>query len=570
MGVLVKNSKRLFSTSPSGVPGGLVTDVNTLKNNEYKILYFQTISTATGTVTAPTGATILLDQFYSGGDAIVETLVNGQPSGQSPVTAGGAIISVSSFDTSGNYVLSGTPSSFDVALVYLFKIKAIDYPNVNITNVMAMDDNLVIEQQLATKLTKSGDTITGDILNTSTGYFQIASGTTAQRPVSPTDGMRRYNTTTLRDEFYANGSWQNHARLSGDTFTGTVTIPLLNVGSAITGIYPSSRFNINATGLTGTVFTSLNTTTTAENSIYFEQSTNNHFSIGRYNSGTVGNYSGSSIPLANTSFVRSGISGSLPLNLNGNAVLVTVGNTAGNYSLRTDAMGVRVGLYSDMHTANTVTFQVGTNFKITESTSTMQMGTSSTGQFQLRTSFFGSGSGVLATMGTFMGGNGTRGSMAIVPSADLANVGDKVLLAYHTGSAWASALEYANSTAANFILSIASAGGRVGIATASAHSTLHNNGSLAMAYVAKTANYTATINDYTIDCTSGTFTVTLPTAVGITGRIYIVKNSGTGAITVATTSSQTIDGTTTKLLNTQYSGLRVQSNGANWIIIGTI
>jgi hypothetical protein len=86
-------------------------------------------------------------------------------------------------------------------------------------------------------------------------------------------------------------------------------------------------------------------------------------------------------------------------------------------------------------------------------------------------------------------------------------------------------------------------------------------------YVSKTANYTATNADYTIDCTANTFTLTLPTAVGLTGRVYVIKNSGTGVVTIATTSSQTIDGSTTQTLSTQYSSYRLQSNGTNWIII---
>ena len=89
---------------------------------------------------------------------------------------------------------------------------------------------------------------------------------------------------------------------------------------------------------------------------------------------------------------------------------------------------------------------------------------------------------------------------------------------------------------------------------------------LTVPYVAKTATYTATTDDYTVDCTTGTFTVTLPTAVGATGRVYIVKNSGAGTITVATTSSQTIDGTSTVTLATK-AVTRVQSNGSNWIVI---
>jgi len=114
--------------------------ITTLENNVYKILYFQTISAATGTITKPTNSTILLDQFYSGGDAIVETLSNGQPTGQSPLTGGGSVVSVTSFDVNGNYVLSGTPSAFDVALVYILTIKAIDYGNLNVANIMAMED----------------------------------------------------------------------------------------------------------------------------------------------------------------------------------------------------------------------------------------------------------------------------------------------------------------------------------------------------------------------------------------------------------------------------------------------
>ncbi len=86
-------------------------------------------------------------------------------------------------------------------------------------------------------------------------------------------------------------------------------------------------------------------------------------------------------------------------------------------------------------------------------------------------------------------------------------------------------------------------------------------------YVAKTANYTITNDDYVIDCTTNSFTVTLPTAVGITGKVFIVKNStAADTITLATTSSQTIDNTTP---GTVAAGavIRLQSTGANWIII---
>jgi hypothetical protein len=92
------------------------------------------------------------------------------------------------------------------------------------------------------------------------------------------------------------------------------------------------------------------------------------------------------------------------------------------------------------------------------------------------------------------------------------------------------------------------------------------NGVICTGYIAKTANFTATSLTSTINCTN-TITITLPTAVGNSGRFHTIKNSGTGVITIATTSSQTIDGAATQSLLTQWSKITVQSTGANWIII---
>lgn len=109
--------------------------------------------------------------------------------------------------------------------------------------------------------------------------------------------------------------------------------------------------------------------------------------------------------------------------------------------------------------------------------------------------------------------------------------------------------------------------GNIAIGSSAANSTLQVMGSFSSAYIAKTATYTATLSDYTIDCTANTFTVNLPTAVGITGRIYVIKNTGTGVITIDASGSEAIDGSLTKTLSTQYSSYMIQSNGVNWIII---
>jgi len=70
----------------------------------------------------------------------------------------------------------------------------------------------------------------------------------------------------------------------------------------------------------------------------------------------------------------------------------------------------------------------------------------------------------------------------------------------------------------------------------------------------------------TINCTAGTFSVNLPSAVGIQGRVYILVNSGTGVITLDPNGAETINGNTTITL-TQYVSRTVQSDGTNWIII---
>lgn len=89
---------------------------------------------------------------------------------------------------------------------------------------------------------------------------------------------------------------------------------------------------------------------------------------------------------------------------------------------------------------------------------------------------------------------------------------------------------------------------------------------LTLAYRGISALRTLDSTDELVNVTSGTFTVTLPTAVGFTQQ-YTVKNSGTGITTIATTSSQTIDGAASGSLNlTQGDSYTFRSNGANWII----
>ena len=84
-------------------------------------------------------------------------------------------------------------------------------------------------------------------------------------------------------------------------------------------------------------------------------------------------------------------------------------------------------------------------------------------------------------------------------------------------------------------------------------------------YVGVTGTYAILTTDYIVNCTANTFTVTLPTAASIAGRLYIVKNRGVGVITVAATGAETIDGAVTATLAAGVS-IAVASDGTNWII----
>lgn len=89
--------------------------------------------------------------------------------------------------------------------------------------------------------------------------------------------------------------------------------------------------------------------------------------------------------------------------------------------------------------------------------------------------------------------------------------------------------------------------------------------------VTKTTTYAILTTDNVILCNAsgGAFTVTLPTAVSVTGKQYTIKktDSTLNVVTVATTSSQTIDGATTNVIATPYESITVVSDGSNWMIV---
>lgn len=189
----------------------------------------------------------------------------------------------------------------------------------------------------------------------------------------------------------------------------------------------------------------------------------------------------------------------------------------------------------------------------------------------------------LANGGAIIWNNGTSSITSTGGSSMAINVDNGLIQVYKSGQA--SNLQLYNTTItdglnfktspsfeiktlsnAGSIVMISSSGEKLGIGSAPT-SKLSVFGSFGLMYNSTATGITLDDTYGTVQVTATGQTITLPTAVGITGRIYTIKLTAVGSCTVATTSSQTIDASTTYSLSAQYKDVTVQSNGANWLII---
>lgn len=112
--------------------------------------------------------------------------------------------------------------------------------------------------------------------------------------------------------------------------------------------------------------------------------------------------------------------------------------------------------------------------------------------------------------------------------------------------------------------------GRVGIGVTGPNSMLQVTGAIATAISTKAVDYPVVETDSTIlvNAVAAPVTITLPTPVGITGRLYTVKKIDASAnlVTIATAGG-TIDGAATKTTAVQYVFFSFVSDGSNWFVV---
>lgn len=101
--------------------------VTVLEDVYVRACWFEEISSGTsGALTLPTGGAIVLNQWSAGVDGLASVVSSSWPTFESPVEAGGAVVTTT-LDGDGNYTLSGTPSAYPIAVVYVYRVKVEDF-----------------------------------------------------------------------------------------------------------------------------------------------------------------------------------------------------------------------------------------------------------------------------------------------------------------------------------------------------------------------------------------------------------------------------------------------------------
>lgn len=89
-----------------------------------------------------------------------------------------------------------------------------------------------------------------------------------------------------------------------------------------------------------------------------------------------------------------------------------------------------------------------------------------------------------------------------------------------------------------------------------------------IAVTAVSGNTTLDSNYHTVNYTgAGGHTITLPTVTGNVGRVFIIKNTGAGSLTVSRAGSDTIDGATTLTLTTKQCVTLVADTATTWLVV---
>ena len=109
----------------------------------------------------------------------------------------------------------------------------------------------------------------------------------------------------------------------------------------------------------------------------------------------------------------------------------------------------------------------------------------------------------------------------------------------------------------------------IGVNTSTPASTIDIQGSMGLKLTTITAATTLNQTHNVVLCNTGSYTVTLPAAADNTGKVYYLKNIDAEGddITIDGNGTETIEGSTTYVLDPYKHAVRIISDGSNWHVI---
>ena len=214
------------------VDGTLETDALTIDGVSLAETIADTVGAMVGSNTE-TGITVTYDDSDNTLDFVVGTLNQSTTGNAATATALATARTINgvSFDGTGNITVTAAAGTLS-------------------GNTLASG---VTASSLTSVGTLTGLSVSGDILMTGTGAIDVPTGTTAQRPGSPTTGAFRYNSTDAQFEGYTASGWGAIAGGGGGGASDFQYLALRNSANNGAASYPASDFTLVTSGTSNAI-----------------------------------------------------------------------------------------------------------------------------------------------------------------------------------------------------------------------------------------------------------------------------------------------------------------------------
>ena len=377
-------------------------------------------------------------------------------------------------------------------------------------------------QTLTNKSIDGGSNNLSNIANSST----TAVSTNTPNAIVARDSSGNFAAGNITAHLVGNADTATFATTSGSStnFSGSLSGDVTGTqnSTVVSLVGGSTAANVHAAELSANAATALNTA----NAIVKRDSSGN-FSAGTITASLNGN--------ASTATSTTNFSGNLSGDVSGTQSTTSVNKING-----TSLAGLATGILKNTTATGVPSIAIAADFPTLNQNTT------------------GTASNVTGIVALLNGGTGTAATStnaAFNALSPMTTGGDLIY-----GGSSGAATRLANGTAGQVLTSA----GTTAAPNWTSLSTTPN-----YAVTIQSSTYSILTTDNVVLC-DGNFTVTLPTAVGVTGKQYIIKKTDSSLaniITVATTGGQAIDGHVNVKLYTLGESYTLTSDGSNWQIL---